>query len=126
MDKEDLKKKLSEEEFHITQEKGTERPFHNIYWDKKDDGLYTCKVCGAKLFLSSRKYGSGTGWPSFDDASTGAVKYHEDIDRGMSRVEVVCTNCGAHLGHVFEDGPSDTTGKRFCMSSASLSFEKQE
>ncbi|MBP7831993.1 MAG: peptide-methionine (R)-S-oxide reductase MsrB [Candidatus Pacebacteria bacterium] len=126
MDKEDLKKKLSEEEYYVTQEKGTERPFHNIYWDNKDEGLYMCKVCGAPLFDANRKYDSGTGWPSFDDAIHGSVKYHEDTDHGMSRVEVICSNCGAHLGHVFDDGPAGTTGKRFCTNSASLSFRKRE
>ncbi len=126
MDKEELKKKLSEEEYHVTQEKGTERPFHNIYWDNKDEGLYMCKVCGAELFDSSRKYDSGSGWPSFDDAIPGSVKYREDVDHGMSRVEVVCAKCGSHLGHVFDDGPSDTTGKRFCTNSASLSFKKKD
>lgn len=126
MDKEELKKKLTEEEYVVTQEKGTERPFHNIYWDNKDDGLYMCKVCGEKLFDSSTKYDSGTGWPSFSDAISGSVKYHEDNSHGMSRVEVVCSKCGSHLGHVFDDGPNNTTGKRFCTNSASLSFKKKE
>ncbi|MEN9582612.1 MAG: peptide-methionine (R)-S-oxide reductase [Candidatus Parcubacteria bacterium] len=125
MDKEDLKKKLSEEEYYVTQEKGTERPFRNIYWDNHDEGLYMCKVCGTELFDSSRKYDSGSGWPSFDEALPGSVKYHEDISHGMSRVEVICTKCGSHLGHVFDDGPSSTTGKRFCTNSASLSFKKK-
>jgi peptide-methionine (R)-S-oxide reductase len=125
MDKEDLKKKLSEEEYYVTQEKGTERPFQNIYWDNHDKGLYVCKICGAELFDSLQKYDSGNGWPSFDDAIPGSVKYHEDTSHGMSRVEVVCAVCGSHLGHVFDDGPSNTTGKRFCTNSASLSFNKK-
>ena len=126
MNKDELKNRLTEEEYKITQEKGTEKPFNNIYWNNHDQGLYMCKVCGAKLFDSNRKYDSETGWPSFDDAIKGAVKYQEDTSHGMSRVEVVCSNCGAHLGHVFDDGPSDTTCKRFCINSASLDFHKKE
>ncbi len=126
MDKDELKKRLTEEEFHITQEKGTEAPFHNEYYSHHESGMYSCKVCRQQLFSSNAKYDSGTGWPSFDDALPGAVQMHEDSSLGMSRTEVVCSKCGSHLGHVFNDGPMNTTGKRFCTNSASLSFKKNE
>ena len=126
MDKDDLKKKLTEEEYFVTQEKGTEKPFANAYWDTHDEGVYLCKVCGAQLFKSDSKFDSGSGWPSFDQAISGAVRYQEDTSHGMSRVEIICTHCVAHLGHVFNDGPKDTTGQRFCTNSASLSFKEKE
>ena len=117
---------LTEEERYVTQEKGTERPFSNKYFDHHENGVYTCKVCGAELFHSSTKFDSGTGWPSYDaPIKNDAVKYVEDTSRGMSRVEAVCAQCGAHLGHVFDDGPKDTTGKRFCINSASLTFKER-
>lgn len=125
MDKEELKKKLTEEEYYVTQEKGTEEPFKNEYWDIKDAGVYECKVCGTVLFDSSRKYDSGTGWPSFDEALPGVLEYAEDHSLGSSRTEVVCANCGAHLGHIFDDGPTETTGKRICTNSASLKFKSK-
>ena len=133
MDTNELKKKLTDEEYKITQEKGTERPFQNEYWNHHEGGMYDCKVCGAHLFDSSRKYDSGTGWPSFDEALPGAVKYEKDISLGTERTEIVCANCGAHLGHVFDDGPKGPidngrigSGKRFCTNSASLSFKPKE
>lgn len=126
MDKDELKKKLTEEEFYVTQEKGTEAPFKNEYFNHHEKGMYECKVCGTPLFSSDRKYDSGTGWPSFDEALPGALSYHEDMALGMSRTEVTCAKCGAHLGHVFSDGPKETTGKRFCTNSASLKFQKSE
>ena len=125
MDKEDVKKKLTEEEYHVTQEKGTERPFANAYHDNHESGMYDCKVCGTPLFSSDRKYDSGTGWPSFDEALPGAVKFEKDDSLGMARTEAICAHCGAHLGHVFDDGPKNTTGKRFCTNSASLAFRKK-
>lgn len=125
MNKDELKKTLTEEEYYVTQEKGTERPFANEYWDAHDTGMYACKVCGAQLFSSDRKYDSGTGWPSFDEAIPGTVRFEEDHSMGIGRTEVLCAKCGAHLGHVFNDGPKETTGKRFCTNSASLKFEKK-
>jgi peptide-methionine (R)-S-oxide reductase len=127
----DLKKRqrineLSEEERRVTQERGTEAPYTGAYVDNKDDGMYRCKVCGAPLFSSNTKFDSGTGWPSFDTpVAVGAVKYMEDISHGIRRIEVTCGSCGAHLGHVFPDGPKETTGKRYCINSCSLDFEKQ-
>ena len=124
MDPEELKAKLTPEEFKVTQEKGTEAPFTGKYWDNHDAGMYRCKVCGAELFASDNKFDSGTGWPSFDRALPGATRQIIDTDHGMTRTEVVCANCGAHLGHVFEDGPAETTCKRFCINSASLDLKK--
>ncbi len=126
IDKDELKKRLTPEEFNITQEKGTEAPFTGIYWDNHDAGVYRCKVCGAALFKSENKYDSGSGWPSFDQAIPGATRQLIDDSHGMTRTEVTCANCGAHLGHMFEDGPKETTGQRFCMNSASLDLEKKD
>jgi peptide-methionine (R)-S-oxide reductase len=116
---------LTEEEYTVTQEKGTEAPFKNKYWNVHEDGVYHCKVCDNPLFSSSTKFDSGTGWPSFDQALSGSVKMITDESHGMSRTEVVCSVCSAHLGHVFSDGPKETTGQRFCMNSASLDLKKE-
>lgn len=127
MDKEEKLKTLTEEEIEITQNKGTEAPFRNKYWDHHEGGDYNCKVCGIKLFSSDAKFDSKSGWPSFDKpANNEAVLFQEDISHGMSRVEALCKNCGAHLGHVFPDGPSETTGQRFCINSASLDFKEEK
>ena len=126
MNKDELKKKLTPEEYAVTQEKGTEAPFSGAYWNDHTKGKYACKVCGAQLFASDNKFDSGTGWPSFDDAIPGAVKMETDMSHGMSRTEVTCAHCGAHLGHVFDDGPKETTCKRFCINSASLDLKKEE
>ena len=123
--KEKLKKELTEEQYYITQEKGTERPFTGEYNDHKEDGIYTCICCAAKLFDSKTKYNSGSGWPSFyQPNSKEVIKDLQDNSHGMSRTEVVCGKCGAHLGHVFNDGPRPT-GLRYCINSASLRFEKR-
>ncbi len=107
-------------------QKGTEAPFTGKFLHNKDSGRYTCAACGAKLFDSGAKFDSGTGWPSFYDvAKSGAVKLEDDSSLGMHRVEVTCANCGGHLGHVFEDGPDDKGGKRYCINSACLDFKPQ-
>lgn len=126
VDKDELKKRLTSEEFEITQNAGTEAPFTGKYWDEHADGTYTCKVCGQVLFDSQHKFESGSGWPSFDRAVPGSVEMREDVSHGMTRTEVVCSKCGAHLGHMFEDGPRDTTGQRFCINSASLDLKKPD
>lgn len=124
MDEQELKKKLTPEEYHVLREKGTEAPGTGKYLHEKAEGTYKCKVCGNPLFASDAKFESGTGWPSFDQALPGAVKYEHDDKYGMERTEVLCAKCDSHLGHVFDDGP-ETTGKRYCMNSVCLDLEKK-
>ena len=117
--------KLSPEEYRVCREKGTEAPFSGEYYQNQRKGEYLCKCCGEKLFVSDNKFDSGCGWPSFDQPeSETAVHFEEDNSHGMRRVEVTCEKCGSHLGHVFEDGPRETTGQRFCINSVSLNFKE--
>lgn len=116
---------LTPEQFHIMRNKGTERPFSSPLNDNHADGVYHCAACDAPLFTSDKKFESGSGWPSFwNPVSPNAIVAHEDLSHGMRRIEVMCANCGAHLGHVFPDGPRPT-GQRYCINGASLGFQQK-
>ena len=118
------RQELTSEEFRICRAKGTERAFTGQYYDCKDSGIYRCTCCGQELFRSETKYDSGSGWPSFYAPTTeAAVKPETDSSHGMARTEVMCSACGAHLGHVFDDGP-EPTGLRYCINSVSLKLDK--
>lgn len=115
---------MSAEQYHVCREKGTEPPFSGAYWNHHERGLYRCSACSAPLFSSATKFDSGTGWPSFyAPATPDAVAETVDHSHGMTRIEALCNRCGAHLGHVFPDGPAPT-GQRYCINSLSLSFDK--
>lgn len=116
---------LSDEEFRILREKGTEYPHTGKYNLHFEEGAYGCKGCGERLFESESKFDSGCGWPSFDDAIDGKVEYKKDTSHGMIRIEILCSNCGGHLGHVFNDGPTET-GTRYCVNSASIIFSEKD
>ena len=119
---EEWKEQLGPEQYRILREKGTERPHTGKYNLHFEDGTYHCAACDAKLFESDSKFESSCGWPSFDNAIDGAVEYVKDKTFGMIRTEILCANCGSHLGHVFDDGPTET-GQRFCVNSASVGFD---
>lgn len=119
------KAKLSPEAYRVLRERGTEAPFSGKLLKADAEGTYRCAACGNPLFSSDAKFDSGTGWPSFDQALPGAVREVADDTLGMHRVETICANCGSHLGHVFDDGPTET-GKRYCMNSVCLDLEEKE
>jgi len=116
------KTQLTDEQYWVLREKGTERPGSGEYYLNFEDGIYKCAACGAVLFNSDSKFYSECGWPSFDNAIEGSVKYIDDNTLGVHRIEIVCANCGGHLGHVFDDGPTKT-GKRYCVNSVSVDFK---
>ncbi len=118
------KEKLSEQEYHVLREKGTEPPHSGKYNTHFDKGKYHCNGCGSLLFDSNSKFKSNCGWPSFDSSVDGAIEYIKDTSFGMIRIEILCSNCGGHIGHIFDDGPTQT-GKRYCVNSLSINFEKQ-
>ena len=119
---EEWRKELTAEEFLVTRQAGTERPFSGVYWNETREGVYSCKCCKQPLFASNTKFDAGCGWPSFYEAlSDEAVVKREDLSLGMRRIEVLCARCDAHLGHVFPDGPPPT-GLRYCMNSVSLNL----
>jgi peptide-methionine (R)-S-oxide reductase len=120
-------KKLTQEQYRVMKEKGTETPFSGEYWNSHEQGMYTCAACETELFSSETKFDSGTGWPSFTEpAHLEHIELREDSSLGMKRVEVLCKNCGSHLGHVFNDGPQEKGGKRYCINSVCLKLQNHE
>ena len=124
-DEQEWKKKLTPLQYDVLRRKGTERPFTGRYYRFDEDGTYSCAACGNPIFMSQDKFDSGCGWPSFDKAIPGHVKFTPDFSHGMERIEVTCARCGSHLGHVFEDGPTET-GDRFCINSAAMNFTPEK
>jgi peptide-methionine (R)-S-oxide reductase len=124
---EEWKKILTPQQYEILRDRGTEPAFTGEYVDNHENGMYNCVACGATLFDSGTKFESGSGWPSFYDVATkGNVELRDDSSHGMNRTEVVCANCGSHLGHVFNDGPKDKTGLRYCINSCALKFDTKK
>ena len=118
-------KELPPELYHVAREKGTEAAFMGKYWNSHETGIFTCAICGTELFSSDTKFDSGTGWPSFTDpVNLKHIELKNDMAFGMSRTEVLCKTCGAHLGHVFDDGPKEKGGKRYCINSVCLELKK--
>jgi peptide-methionine (R)-S-oxide reductase len=124
-DEDQWKKKLTAEQYEVLRKKGTEPPFSGKLLNEKRQGRYRCVACGNPLFDSNAKFDSVTGWSSFDKALQGAVRYERDLSHRMERTEVVCANCGSHLGHLFDDGPT-ATGRRFCLNSVCLEFKEKK
>src|SRR5262245_1540068 len=122
---EEWRSKLTPEQYKVLREKGTEAPGTGKYVHTNEKGMFVCAGCGQEVFDSANKFDSGTGWPSFDRAIPGSVELRDDNEYGMHRTEVVCSHCGGHLGHVFDDGPRETTGQRFCINSCSLDMKKE-
>ncbi|EKD92506.1 MAG: hypothetical protein ACD_28C00414G0002 [uncultured bacterium] len=118
---------LDKDLYKVAREKGTEAPFTGKYWNSHEKGMFTCAICDTELFSSDTKFNSGTGWPSFTEAANlEHIEPKEDNAHGMRRTEVLCKNCGAHLGHVFDDGPREAGGKRYCINSVCLNLNKKE
>ena len=122
----DWKKKRTKEQYHVLREKGTEAPGSGKFYKHFETGMYRCGACGQPLFSSETKFDSDCGWPSFDKSIAGNIVLQEDTSHGMLRTEVLCNNCGSHLGHVFDDGPTDRGGKRYCINSIALTLKKKE
>ena len=123
---EQWKAELNAQEYYVLRQKGTDRPTEEGYTAHFEKGTYVCRACNLQLFKSNSKYESDCGWPSFDDAIEGTVESILDKSLGMIRTEIICTSCGGHLGHVFDDGPKETTGKRFCVNTSSIKFIKSK